>query len=71
MEALSAYETTLFYEPSFFPAIHNIGSLNLIMGNTEQALYYFKAALERLKSKPGLTWHAEEKSMKVRCIGAY
>ena len=51
-EALTEYEAALEREPRFFPALHNIGSLNLLLGNTEVALAQFKAALERLKQDP-------------------
>ncbi len=41
-DALHEYETALFYHPSFFPAIHNMGSLHIILGNMDQALYFFE-----------------------------
>lgn len=66
--ALSRYEAALFFDHSFFPALHNVGALHLLLGNTDQALYYFKVALDRLRLLPALNWAAEEKAMSVNSV---
>jgi tetratricopeptide (TPR) repeat protein len=63
--AVASYETALALDPRFFPSLHNLGSIHFILGNSEQALHYFKAALARLKEDPNHQWDAEEKEMKV------
>ena len=54
-DALKSYETALFFDPSFFPAIHNIGSLYIILDKMDQARYYFQVcvSLRRLFAARG------------------
>ena len=67
-EAVTAYESSLFLDNAFFPSIHNLGSLQLLMGNNDLALHYFKAALDRLKANETLLAEVDamEKDVRVR-----
>jgi tetratricopeptide (TPR) repeat protein len=66
--AITAYEHALVLDPRFFPSLHNLGSVHFILGNNDQALFYFKAALDLLKDDPNFQWDGEEKEIKATIL---
>ena len=48
-DAIENYNTALFYMESFFPAIHNLGSLHLVRGQVEKGIRFYEAALDQLE----------------------